>query len=84
MAEEQESNVPQNIVHLEDIGPCKKKVSVEIPAEAVKTALDNQYNDLRREAVLPGFRKGRAPRRLLEKRFGKETTEQTDLAGGVQ
>ena len=29
--------------------------------------------------MLPGFRKGRAPRRLLEKRFGKETTEQIKL-----
>ena len=29
--------------------------------------------------MIPGFRKGRAPRRLLEKRFGKETTEQIKL-----
>lgn len=79
MAQEQESNVPQNIVTVEEIGPCKKKISIEIPAEAVKKVVDDQYNDLRKEAVLPGFRKGRAPRRLLEKRFGKETTEQVKL-----
>jgi len=34
---------------------------------------------LRKEALVPGFRKGRAPRRLLEKRFSKETTEQIKL-----
>jgi trigger factor len=56
-------------------GP-KKKVVVEVPDETIKEAADEQYRELRRDAVLPGFRKGRAPRRLLEKRFGKETGEQ--------
>ncbi len=79
MAQEQESNVPQNIVTVEEVGPCKKKVSIEIPAEAIQKVMDDQYNDLRKEIVLPGFRKGRAPRRLLEKRFGKETSEQVKL-----
>ena len=34
---------------------------------------------MRKDALVPGFRKGRAPRRLLEKRFGKEVGEQTKL-----
>jgi len=34
---------------------------------------------LHKEALVPGFRKGRAPRRLLEKRFGKETAETVKL-----
>ncbi len=49
---------------------------VEVPEETIKEVADEQYRELRRDAVLPGFRKGRAPRRLLEKRFGKETSEQ--------
>ena len=69
----------KNTVAVEDVGPCKKKVIVEIPEETIKEAADEQYRELRREAVLPGFRKGRAPRRLLEKRFGKETGEQVKL-----
>ena len=64
---------------VEDVGPCKKKVTVEIPEETIKEMVDEQYRELRRDAVLPGFRKGRAPRRLLEKRFGKETGEQVKL-----
>jgi len=69
----------KNTVTIEDAGPCKKKVVVEVPEETMKDMADEQYRELRREAVLPGFRKGRAPRRLLEKRFGKETSEQIKI-----
>jgi trigger factor len=79
--EKEEKQTPKfpNTVTIEDAGPCKKKVLIEIPAEAIKQTTDEQYEELRKEAVLPGFRKGRAPRRLLEKRFGKETKEQIKL-----
>jgi trigger factor len=76
---EEESPAVKNTVTIEDAGPCKKKVIIEIPEEAIKNATDEQYESLRKEALVPGFRKGRAPRRLLEKRFGKETTEQIKL-----
>lgn len=77
--EEQESTALKNTVTIEEAGPCKRRVVVEIPEEAIKNATDEQYETLRKEAMVPGFRKGRAPRRLLEKRFGKETTEQIKL-----
>jgi len=76
---EEQDRTSKNIVTIEQAGPCKKKISVEIPEETIKEAVDEQYNELRKEADVPGFRKGRAPRRLLEKRFGKETTEQIKL-----
>ena len=76
---EEEPQKPKNTVTIEEAGPCKKKVSIEIPEEAIKMTTDEQYEKLRKEALVPGFRKGRAPRRLLEKRFGKDTTEQVKL-----
>ncbi|MHC4635744.1 MAG: trigger factor [Planctomycetota bacterium] len=79
MGEEQETTTLKNIVTIREIGPCKKKVVIEIPEETVKKATDEQYDRLQKEAAVPGFRKGRAPRRLLEKRFGKETKEQIKL-----
>ncbi len=79
MAEEQQTTELKNTVTIEEAGPCKKRVSVEIPEETVKKAVDEQYETLRKDALVPGFRKGRAPRRLLEKRFGKETSEQIKL-----
>jgi len=79
MAEEQETQKPQNSITIEEAGPCKKKVIIEIPEETIKIATDEQYETLRKDAQIPGFRKGRAPRRLLEKRFGKDATEQIKL-----
>jgi len=80
MAEEkQQTTELKNTVKIEEAGPCKKKVSVEVPEETIKKASDKQYETLRKDAVVPGFRKGRVPRRLLEKRFGKEALEQTKL-----
>ncbi|MFA5553673.1 MAG: trigger factor [Phycisphaerae bacterium] len=80
MAEEKTENQElKNTVKIEDTGPCKKKVSVEIPVETIKKHIDEQYESLRKDVVLPGFRKGRAPRRLLEKRFGKDASEQVKL-----
>jgi trigger factor len=66
-------------VTIEDVGPCKKKVTVEIPESKVKESLGKKYEELRKDAVLPGFRKGRAPMRLLEKRYGTDVTKQAKL-----
>jgi trigger factor len=79
MAQEQETAAAKNTVTVEQAGPCKKKVIIEIPEETVRNLTDKEYDELRKSVILPGFRKGRAPRRLLEKRFGKETTEQIKL-----
>ena len=78
------SEVPEktkfkNTVTIEDAGPCRKKVIIEVPAESIAATLDDQYKELGHDTVVPGFRKGRAPRRLLEKRFGKDINSQTKL-----
>lgn len=75
---EEKQTIP-NIVTVEDSGPCKKKISIEIPEEKVKDATAEQYSELKKDAVLPGFRKGRAPMRLIEKRFGSDVTQQVKL-----
>ena len=69
----------KNIVTITEAGPCKKKVEIEIPAEAIHAKLDKKFQELRRDAVIPGFRKGRAPIRLLEKRFGTDVSQQAKL-----
>jgi trigger factor len=78
MADEEKTK-SKNIVTIEDSGPCKKKVSIEVPAEVIKETLDEQYNELRRDAEVPGFRKGRAPLRLLEKKYGSDIKKQVKL-----
>jgi trigger factor len=79
MPEQQEQTKSKNTVTIEQAGPCRKKIIVEIPKETITKATDEQYETLRKDALVPGFRKGRAPRRLLEKRFGKDAGKAVKL-----
>lgn len=63
-------------VKVEEAGPATKKVTVDIPAERIAAKLDEEYKDLRKAALVPGFRVGHAPRKLVEKRFHNEVREQ--------
>jgi len=63
-------------VRIEDSGPATKKVFVEVPKEAVAEKIAAQYKDLRQGALIPGFRKGHAPQKLLEKKFSDDVKEQ--------
>src|SRR5688500_6976581 len=56
-------------VTVEDAGPGAKKVSVEIPRGRIDDEIKKQFGELRKQAALPGFRVGRAPQKLIEKRF---------------
>jgi len=58
-----------NTVNIEDAGPCRKKISIEVPSDSVNDAMDSAYESVAHEAPIPGFRRGRAPRRIIEKRF---------------
>jgi trigger factor len=59
-----------NKVSVSDAGPSRKKLTIEIPAETVSEKLRESLDTMAVEAQLPGFRKGRAPKALIEKRFG--------------
>lgn len=61
-------------VELEEAGPLEKRLSITVPAKQVENRLAIAYRELRREVELPGFRKGKVPRKLLEKRFGGRVT----------
>jgi trigger factor len=56
----------------EDISNTKKKISIEVPADAVESEVQSALNTVRSQTRLPGFRKGKAPMKLIEKRFGKD------------
>ncbi len=71
-AESSEKNLPKNTVEVEDSGTLKKKVTVTIPREKIDAKRNDMFGELSNTAQVPGFRIGRAPRRLIEKRFGKD------------
>ena len=54
---------------LEDIGPTRKKLAVEIPLETVETEINQLVGDLKKKAKIPGFRPGKAPVGMIKKMF---------------
>ncbi len=79
--------LPAATATIEDAGAARKRIKIEIPAERIAGKLKEAQNEIQRDAVLPGFRKGRAPKRLIEKRFGgdmKNTVKQQVIAEAYQ
>ncbi|MCS7172166.1 MAG: trigger factor [Armatimonadetes bacterium] len=54
-------------------------LEVEIPPERVGRALERAFARLGRSTTVPGFRRGRAPRFLLERYLGKQVVQETAL-----
>ena len=46
------------------------KLTIEVPAEKVEAALQNAYLKNRKQISVPGFRKGKVPRQMIEKMYG--------------
>ena len=72
--EETEPDEPTNA------GPVQKvKLHISVPAAEFDKAIDSAFRKLAREVRVPGFRPGKAPRRLLEARLGTEIARQQAL-----
>ncbi len=63
-------------VSVENLAPCKKLVRVELDATAVDAAFDAVTKDYQKQAALPGFRPGKAPRAMVEKKFDAEIKDE--------
>ena len=59
-------------ITVEDVAPCKKRLKIEVPANRVKQAYDRVADDFQKEARIPGFRPGHAPRTVVLKKFHKD------------
>lgn len=59
-------------VNAERIDNHRLCLEVEVEEQEVNKALDKAYRKLVNKVSIPGFRKGRAPRRVLEARLGKQ------------
>ncbi len=63
-----------------DIGLLRKELRITVPATVIAEHMEHNYSELMHDALVPGFRKGRAPRRLVEKRFGAEVRDSLTTA----
>ncbi len=64
-------------VKIEDVGPALKRVTITVPPQVVAEKLEESLGALVQDAAVPGFRRGHAPRKLLERRFGSKLRDET-------
>lgn len=61
---------------VEDINPTKKRFIVEVPVDVVESKITERLRDARNKVKIPGFRLGKAPLPLLERRLGQSIEEE--------
>lgn len=61
--------VPGLEFRVEESTQTRRRLRAEIPAEVFEDALQTRFRKIRRQARIPGFRKGKAPKALIEERF---------------
>jgi trigger factor len=58
-----------------ELGPMKRALKIEVPADEVTLRFSRAYTELNRQVSIPGFRPGKAPVALLEKKYAKAVEE---------
>lgn len=63
-------------VDIKDVGPCKKHIKVTVSREDIEGRRTEKFKELVFNSNVAGFRPGKAPRKLVERRFAKEVGDQ--------
>lgn len=59
-------------VTVEEVSPCRKRLKIEIPPNRVNEAIERVTDQYQKQAHIPGFRPGKAPRSVIAKKFSKD------------
>ena len=59
-------------VQVEKLENNMAKLTIEVPAEELDKAIEKAYQKQKKQISIPGFRKGKVPRQMVEKMYGKE------------
>src|SRR5256714_10160210 len=68
---------------VESVEGNKVKLHITVPADEFERAIDAAFRKLAREVRIPGFRPGKAPRRLLEAHLGIEIAREQAIRDSV-
>src|SRR5437016_719061 len=66
------SKEPSMKVHVEELSPVERKLSIEVENARVVEELNRAYSMLGHQVKIPGFRPGKIPRRILEQKFKQQ------------
>lgn len=62
-------------IEIEEISPCRRKLSITVPAEEIASEYQDALKAYQQNVSIPGFRPGRAPVHLVKARHHKEIVE---------
>jgi trigger factor len=62
-------------VTMKEDAPCRRTLEIEVPVETVNSRYQEMMVSYRKQARIPGFRPGKAPQNLVEKRYGRKILE---------
>jgi trigger factor len=71
MADERKQDALTVHVDIEKPSQCERQITFTVPFEEVQKELDALYEEAKKTAEVPGFRPGKAPRQVVETRFGR-------------
>ena len=57
---------------VEELSPTRVRLSVEVPFEELKPSLDKAYREIAQQVRIPGFRPGRVPPPVIDRRVGRD------------
>ena len=57
-------------VQVENLEKNMAKLTIEVPAEELEKAIESAYQKQKKQISVPGFRKGKVPRAMIEKMYG--------------
>ena len=63
-------------VIIENIAPCRKKLRIEVAATRIAGVRAEILQEFRKVAAIPGFRPGKAPQPMVEKRYASEIEQE--------
>lgn len=62
-------------VDIKEVSSCQRHVTVSVSRNDVEKYFEREYDELVEKAIIPGFRVGKAPRKIIEKKFKNEVTD---------
>lgn len=63
-------------IKVNDVGQCRKSIKITVPAEEIQKEYTEKVKSLQSESYIKGFRAGRTPLNIIEKKFGKSILDE--------
>lgn len=62
-------------VEIKELGPVKRLIKIVIPEDVVNRKFNEVFSDINKKIHIPGFRQGKVPQHILERRFANEAKD---------